>query len=76
MLADVLEYPLTPVDVSAASGRGAAMLARRVSGAAEGEDDGQPARSLITAQPDPARSRCYRDRYAAYRSTVEALVPR
>ena len=74
MLADVLEYPVTPVDVPAASGRGAAMLAQRVSGVPEGGGpDDEVLGVRATTAPHPDRSRAYRDRYAAYREAVEAL---
>jgi xylulokinase len=75
MLADVLERPLTPIDVPAASGLGATVLARRAAGLPAPAPDGRPDRPRATAYPRPERSRSYQDRYSAYREHVAALRP-
>jgi xylulokinase len=75
MLADILERPLTPIDVPAASGLGATVLARRAAALPEPSRDRRTGSAGATTYPRPERSRAYRDRYAAYRERVAALRP-
>jgi xylulokinase len=71
MLADVLGRPLTPIEVPAASGLGATILARRVAGLADPGRGGSL--DVATVSPRPERSHAYADRYAHYREQVAAL---
>lgn len=73
MLADILEFPLTPIDIAAASGLGAAALARQAAGMATGSPRDRQMPSQPTIYPDAARSRVYRARYALYRQRVASL---
>ena len=73
MLADVLERPLTPVEVPAASGLGAAILARRAAGVAEEPGDRRAGTSSSTTSPRPERSSFFQHRFGAYRERVSAL---
>jgi xylulokinase len=79
MLADILGYPLQPVDVSAASGLGAAMLAAR---AAEVMDEeailtGRTPPTRLTTTPRAQLSDLYRERYESFRARVLSLrLPR
>ncbi len=76
MLADILERPLTPIDVPAASGLGATVLARRAAGLPEPAQDRRTDRPRATTYPRPERSRSSQDRYSAYREHVAALQPK
>ena len=74
MLADVLERPLTPIDVPGASALGAALLAREVAGIP------RPAPGPATAHGaarrpgrDPGDPASTGERYERYRERVEAL---
>lgn len=75
MLADVLGHPLRAVDVAAASGRGAAMLA----GCAAGMGDRaapvsrRAPSARLAAEPHPDRIAMYGDRYRAFTSLVRSL---
>jgi xylulokinase len=73
MLADILERPLTAIDVPAASGLGATILARRAGGLPEPAQDRRTDRPGATTHPRPEPSRSYHDRYLAYREHVAAL---
>jgi xylulokinase len=75
MLADVLAYPISAVDVSAASGLGAAALAAR---AADLTDEAiAPVRRTTeprpVAQPERDRDAIYTERYRRYREMVAAV---
>jgi xylulokinase len=79
MLADILERPLTPIDVPGASAVGAALLARQVPGLpgptvnrAADPADGPSNRATC---PRPEASRVHLGRYARYREQVAALRP-
>ena len=72
MLADILERPVAPVDVAAASAVGAALLAGEVAGIAESRN--RAARAPEDAiHPRPEPSRFHRRRYESYREQVAAL---
>jgi xylulokinase len=70
MLADILGHPLAPVEVTAASGLGAAMLGARAAGHAVETRAATPA-SLTTPRTD--RTDLHRERHHAYRRKVFAL---
>ena len=72
MLADVLERPVTPIDVPGASALGAALLARQVAGLPAQVPDPK-AGSSPTTWPRPEGSRLRQLRYARYRERVAAL---
>src|SRR4051812_26412973 len=72
MLADVLERPVTPVDVPGASALGATVLAREVAGIPEPTSAPEP-HPEPTICPRPGRSRFHRLRYERYRERVDAL---
>jgi xylulokinase len=72
VLADVLGYPLRAVDVSDASGVGAALLAARAAGLADAT--GTAGRTTApVAEPGRDRSEIYHGRYRRYRERVRAL---
>lgn len=77
MLADVLEYPLSAVDVAAASALGAAILAARVAGVADEKDisAGWAPISRTAAEPRGTWSTVYRERYGEFERKVLALRP-
>jgi xylulokinase len=72
MLADVLERPVTPIDVPGASALGAALLARQAAGLPAPAPD-RGAGSSPTARPRAEGSPLRQERYARYRERVAAL---
>jgi xylulokinase len=70
MLADILGHPLAPVEVTAASGLGAAMLGARAAGLTVTAGTGTPA--MVTT-PRTDRTELHRERHDAYRRRVFAL---
>ena len=77
LLADVLGCRLRLVDVSAASGRGAALLAARAAGLLDGPAVLRriPPVAEPTVFPRADEVDRYDDRYAMFRSSVDALRP-
>jgi xylulokinase len=73
MLADILERPVTPIDVPGASALGATLLAREVAGLPEPAPESEPRTPPPTIPPRPVRSGFHRERYERYRDRVEAL---
>jgi xylulokinase len=73
MLADVLERPVTPIDVPGASALGATLLAGAVAGFPEPTSAPEPRAAEPTICPRPGRSRFHRLRYERYRERVDAL---
>ncbi len=73
MLADILERPVTPIDVPGASALGAALLARQVAGLAPLLTEPGAGSSRRTIWPRPEGSRLRQERYALYRGRVAAL---
>jgi xylulokinase len=71
MLADILERPLTPIEVPGASALGATLLARGMAGIPEPLLDAEA--RTPTTHPRPERSRIHRRRYARYREHVAGL---
>ena len=76
MLTDVLQVPLHVVDVSSASGRGAALLAAQAADLTTEADiltryDDAAAGSVIT--PDPGMTDLYTHRYDRYLHRLHAL---
>jgi sugar (pentulose or hexulose) kinase len=80
MLADILERPLTPIDVPGASALAAALLARRVAGlpgpTLNRTADPAGGWSNRATRPRPEVSRLHLVRYARYRERVATLRPR
>jgi xylulokinase len=75
MLADILGYPLYAVDVAAASGLGATMLAARAANLADEATilaRHAPA-TRLAAEPRTQHAGRYEERYQAFRSKVQAL---
>jgi xylulokinase len=75
LLADVLGVPLYAVDVSAASGRGAALLGAAAAGLLSfGDIQGPlaPAARLV-AEPDPVMAAFHADRHTRFQRIVSAL---
>lgn len=75
MLADILAYPISAVDVSAASGLGAAMLAARAAGLGD-QGTAQAGRASAprpVAEPGRIRPGIYEERYRRYRELVRAI---
>ena len=73
MLADILERPVTPVDVPGASVLGATVLAREAAGIPEPAAHPEARTTEPMTRPRPGRSRFHRRRYERYRERVEAL---
>jgi xylulokinase len=73
MLADILERPLTPIDVPGASALGATVLAREVAGIPVTAREPERRRVQLMTRPRPGRVRFHRQRYERYRERVEAL---
>jgi xylulokinase len=73
MLADILERPLTPIDVPGASALGATLLAREVAGIPAPAPEPEPRTAHPINRPRPGRARFHRQRYDRYRACVEAL---
>ncbi len=73
MLADILERPVTPVDVPGASALGAALLAREAAGIPGPDSGPQPRTAQPATRPRPGRSLFHHERYERYRESVEAL---
>ena len=71
MLADILGYPLAPVDVAAASGLGAALLAARAAGFAA--PDTQAHTALGNNDPNLEDLGIYRERYHEFATRTRAL---
>ena len=75
MLADVLGYALSAVDVPAASALGAATLAARAAGLTDEATalvQRTPTTSLV-AHPDPAAASIYHERHRTFTATLMAL---
>ena len=70
MLADILGHTLAPVEVTAASGRGAAMLGARAAGLTIAARTSTPA---FVTTPRNDRTELHRERHHAYRRKVLAL---
>ncbi len=77
LLADVLELPLYAVDVSAASGRGAALLGAHAAGLLSFDDITGPLAppASLAAEPDPAMAAFHAERHARFRHIVSVLQP-
>jgi xylulokinase len=77
LLADVLGVPLYAVDVSAASGRGAALLGAHAAGLLSFDDIQGPLAppARLAAEPDPATEDFHAERHARFRRIVSALSP-
>jgi xylulokinase len=73
MLADILERPVAPIEVPAASALGAALLAREVAGIAEAPRDRGARAPEPAIEPRPEWSRFHRRRYERYREHLAAL---
>jgi xylulokinase len=73
MLADILQRPVTPIDVPGASALGATLLAREVAGLPELVPEPEPRTPPPTIHPRPGRSGFHQERYERYRDRVEAL---
>ena len=75
LLADVLGVPLHAVDVSAASGRGAALLGAHAAGLLSFEEIQGPLAptARLAAEPDPTRAAFHAERHARFRRIVSAL---
>jgi xylulokinase len=73
MLADILERPLTPIDVPGASALGATLLARQVAGVPGAAIEPAAGSASPSTCPRPEVSHLHRGRYARYRERVAAL---
>jgi sugar (pentulose or hexulose) kinase len=73
LLADVLGLP---VDVPAASGRGAALLGAHVAGLLSFDDMQGPLAppARLVAEPDPVMAAVYAERHARFRRIVASLA--
>jgi xylulokinase len=75
LLADVLGVPLYAVDVSGASGRGAALLGAHAAGLLSFDDIQGPLAppARLAAEPDPVTATFHAERHARFRRIVPAL---
>jgi xylulokinase len=75
LLADVLGYPLAPLEVSAASGLGAALLGAMAADLTDEETvrTRRPVQDRVAARPRPAVESLYRERHLAFTDKVQAL---
>ena len=76
LLADVLGLPLYAVDVSAASGRGAALLGAHAAGLLSFADIQGPLApsARLVAEPDPAAAAFHTERHARFLRVVASLA--